>query len=236
MRMEIADFREMESYAMTRHLRVRRLLLLCGLATPLTWMATDVIASLRYQGYNYPLDPISGLSATGAPTRSFVFAFGGVYIVLKAAFALGVWDCAGRGRALRLTAGFLLASALADVATSFLPWDPAQPLLTFFNVLHGLGAGIGVIAMFLTIGFGATAGGKRFRLYSYGTLLLMFVLGALPLLWGLQLTLDQPPWWFGASERFDGYGYMVWVIVLAVVLLRSPQRNPHEDTRVNAQY
>jgi heme A synthase len=225
MKTGIASFRALEGYAVTRHLLVRRLLLLCGIAAPLTWMATDVIASLCYQGYNYPFDVISSLSAIGAPTRSFVSALSSIYIVLKAAFSLGVWISAGQKRALRITAALLLASALTDLVWSFFPWDPAQDLGTFVNMMHGLFAGITVLVIFLTIGFGATANGKWFRLYSYGTLLLMIILGALPILGGFELTMDQPPEWFGASERINAYGYMLWMIVLAIIQSRSPQKN-----------
>lgn len=225
MRMAIAGFREVKGYGMMRHRWMRRLLLLCGIAAPLTWMATDVSASLWYQGYSYPLDPISGLSATGAPTRSFVTALCSIYIVLKAAFSLGVRN-SGRTRALRITAALLLASALTDLVWSFFPWDPVQSLGTFGNMMHSLFAGVAVLVIFLTIGFGATASGKWFRLCSYGTLLLMVILGALPLVGGFQLTTDQPPEWFGASERVNAYGYMLWMIVLASILLRSHVQEP----------
>jgi hypothetical protein len=221
---KIADSYAVYRLTVTRHLWVRNVLFLCGTAAALTWMGTDILASLRYDGYTYPFDPISGLSAIDAPTRSFVTPLLGIYVVFKAAFSLGVWNSAGQKRALRITAGLVFASVLTDLAGSFFPWNPAESLGTFQNIMHTLLTGaITVLLIFLTLGFGANAAGRSFRLYSYGTLLLMLILGALPLLGGIQITVDQPPAWFGAGERVNAYGYMLWMVVLAIVLLRSQQ-------------
>lgn len=205
-----------------RGLAGREALLACGILCSLIWIGTDIFAALSYQGYHYPFDPISGLSATGAPTRASVVQLGYVYVVLKIVFALGVWICAGHGRSLRITACLLLAFGVADLASSFFPWNPTEDLGTFVNVMHSIFAGgVAVVLILLTIAFGAGAGGRWFRLYSYGTLLLMIVMGALPLLAGLRISADAIPERFGAGERVNAYGFMLWMVVLAVVLLRS---------------
>jgi len=216
----------------TGRIRVREPLLFCGVAASLIWLGTDIIASLRYEGYNYPFDPISGLSAVDAPTRSFIPPFINLYLVLKAAFSLGVWNAAGKNRSLRVTAGLLLASVITDLVGSFFPWNPVEVLGTFVNMMHAiLAGGITVLLIFMTIGLGATTDGKWFRRYSYATLLLMLILGALPLVGGVQITADQPPEWFGVTERVNAYGYMLWMMVLAIVLLRKQARIPRpEDT------
>jgi hypothetical protein len=227
MNKQFAGSNETSGSAVTRHLRVRRALLVCGILSSLIWLGIDIIAALRYEGYSYPFDPISGLTAIDAPTRSFVNTLSPIYIVLKAAFSLGVWKSAGQKRALRITAGLLFAWALTDLtAFFFFPWRPAEALGTFLNIMHALLAGgIAVLLMLLIIGFGATANGKWFRLYSYGTLLLMIILGTLPLVNGFQITMDQIPEGFGVGERINAYGYMLWMMVLAIVLLRSQHNN-----------
>jgi len=210
-----------------RHPRLQKVLLVCGLLAALVWLGTDVYASLTYEGYRYPLDPISGLSATDAPTRAFVVPLDYLYALLKIAFAGGVWLSAGRHRALRMTAVLLLAFGLTDLAAYSFPWNPAEAVGTLGNLIHGLLAGgLPVLLMLLAIGIGAAADGRWFRFYSYGTLLVMILLGALPLLGGFQIAGNQPPWWFGAVERVNGYGYMLWMMVLALVLLR---RQPGES-------
>jgi hypothetical protein len=213
------------------HLNLRKLLLACGLLASLTWLGTDVFASLSYEGYRYPMDPISGLSATDAPTRSFVVPLDNLYAVLKIVFAVGVWVSAGQKRALRITAGLLFAFGLTDLAAYLFPWKPDEALWTFGNVMHGLLAGgLTVLLILMTIGFGANADGKGFRFYSYGTLLILIVVGALPLLAGVQLAGGQPPEWFGAGERINGYGYMLWMIGLAFVLMRGQSNAARQES------
>ena len=232
MRTTFVDHQELRKANAPNHLRARKALLVCGIFASLIWLGTDIIASLRYEGYNFPFDPISGLSAVDAPTRAFIPPFINLYLMLKAAFSPGVWNAAGKNRSLRVTAGLLLASAITDLAGSFFPWNPTETLGSFVNMMHAiLAGGITVLLIFLTIGFGANANGKRFRRYSYATLLLMLILGALPLVGGVQITADQPPEWFGVTERVNAYGYMLWMMVLAIVLLRNQVRIPRtEDT------
>jgi hypothetical protein len=211
---------------------VRMGLLVCGILASLIRLGIDIFASLSYEGYRYPLDPISGLSAVGAPTRLFVVPLFNLYLVLKIAFAVGVWISAGQKRAVRITAALLFASGLTDLAACFFPWNPAENLGTFGNMMHGiLAGGLTVILILLTILFGAGADGRRFRLFSYALLVIMIVMGALPLLGGFGLPTDEIPEWFGAGERINGYGYMLWMLVLAIVLLRIQSKSARREDK-----
>ena len=78
-----------------------------------------------------------------------------------------------------------------------------------------------VFSWMLILGFGATAFGKRFRLYSIGTLLTVLVFGALTAPQGAALAAGQPTPWLGLTERINIYSFMLWAAVLAVVLLRA---------------
>jgi hypothetical protein len=79
-----------------------------------------------------------------------------------------------------------------------------------------------VIALFtlLAVGFAATALGKRFRIYSIATLLLLVVFGTLAALEGARIAAQLPTPWLGVTERINIGSYLLWVGVLAVVLLR----------------
>jgi hypothetical protein len=96
---------------------------------------------------------------------------------------------------------------------------------TFTNTMHSILAGVTVLLFLLAMGFGAFACGKRFRLYSIGTLLTLIVLGAVSgFMAGAQITqqgFTAPPQWFGLIERITIYGSMLWVAVLAIVLLSA---------------
>lgn len=204
---------------------LHRALLTCGIATSLIWLGTDILASLRYAGYDYPLDPISSLSAVDSPVKTIIMPLSMIYIVFKICFAFGVWVSASQKRDLRIVAVLLFAFSLTDVASSFFPLNLNEPLGSFTNIMHSiLAGGVNVILILLLIGFGARAGGKWFRIYSYATLLGMVVMGVLPLLSGFNLSFDQIPEGFGVGERINAYGYMLWMLVLSIVLLRhSPK-------------
>lgn len=211
--------------------RERRLapkgLLVCGLLAALIWTGTDLYASLRYAGYRYPVQVISDLSAVGAPTREFVSRLDLVYVGLKIAFALGIWMSAGHKRALRLTAAALFASGVVDLVVSFFPWNPAERGDSLNNLAHALLAGAAnVLLMLIAIGLSAGAGSRPFRVYAYGTLLVLLGSGGLmalldsPRLAAATLAANLPPPGFGLAERISGYGFMLWMMVLALGRLR----------------
>jgi hypothetical protein len=70
----------------------------------------------------------------------------------------------------------------------------------------------------LQLGVGAIAFGKRFRLYSVRTLLIVLALGAY-IFAGVSVGQLVP--WVGIEEGILIYGYMLWVMVLAITLLRA---------------
>jgi hypothetical protein len=47
----------------------RKLLLICGIVSSGLYVAADILAAMRHEGYSYADQTISELSAIGAPTR-----------------------------------------------------------------------------------------------------------------------------------------------------------------------
>ncbi|MGZ3488897.1 MAG: hypothetical protein ACXVBY_18775 [Isosphaeraceae bacterium] len=92
---------------------------------------------------------------------------------------------------------------------------------TLTDTLHIIGATVDVLFILLIIGFGATAFGKRFRLYSIGTILVLVVFGALAGLDGPRVAGNLPTPWAGVTERINICGFLLWVVVLAIALLRG---------------
>ena len=212
---------EMIGSAVSRHTALRKALLVCGILAALVWLSTDILASLHYAGYNYPFEPISGLSAIGAPTRPAVVLFDNVYLVLQMAFAIGVRMSAGTKRALRVTPALLFAAGLVGLLSNGFPWNPAAAATTPGNVMHAILSGaLTVLLILLIVWSGRGAGGRWFRLYTYATLLVFFVVGALSSQEGSRLMAGLSPRTLGLTERVNAYGYMLWMIVLAIVLLR----------------
>ena len=72
----------------------------------------------------------------------------------------------------------------------------------------------------LAIGFGAAACGKRFRLYSIATTVILVACGALTGTEAPQLQANLPTPWIGVWERISIFVYMLWQGVLAINLMR----------------
>lgn len=92
---------------------------------------------------------------------------------------------------------------------------------TLTDTMHIVLASADVLPILLAVGFGATAFGKRFRLYSVLTILVLIVFGALAGLDGPRIAANLPTPWVGVTERVNVFGYLLWVMVLATALLRA---------------
>jgi hypothetical protein len=77
------------------------------------------------------------------------------------------------------------------------------------------------LPLVLAMGVGAMLLGRRFRWYSYGTILTLIVFGALTSMQVPRLVANQPTPWMGLEERVNIYATMLWVAVLAVSLWRA---------------
>jgi hypothetical protein len=73
----------------------------------------------------------------------------------------------------------------------------------------------------LIIGFGAAADVKWFRIHSYATILVLLACGLWPVSNAPPVEANLPTPWVWVKERINIYGYMLWMAVLAVVLLRA---------------
>jgi ABC-type transport system involved in cytochrome c biogenesis permease subunit len=95
---------------------------------------------------------------------------------------------------------------------------------------HIILTGVIVLLTLLAIVFAAFALGKRFRVYSFATLGVLIVFGALTAPFGARLAAGQPTPGFGILERVNIYSSLLWTAVLATALLRRPTRNDAEDS------
>lgn len=204
---------------------IRRFLLACGIVAPLLYVGTDILGAMRYEGYGYAAQTISELSAIGAPTRALVVPLFLVWAALLIAFGYGVWQSAGRKRALRVTGALLIGFGIVCLASPFTPMHQRAVLAaggrSLTDTLHVTGAIVDVLFILLIIGFGATAFGKRFRRYSMATVLIVLVFGALAGMDAPRLEANLPTPWVGVTERLSVYAYQLWALVLAAILLRA---------------
>ena len=104
----------------------------------------------------------------------------------------------------------------------------AEPTLT--DTMHIVFAMVTVLLMLLAIGFGAAAFGRRFRLYSIATMVILVAFGALTGVDGPRIAANLPTPWLGVWERINIGAFLLWIVVLAIALLRieNPTRARRE--------
>jgi uncharacterized protein DUF998 len=205
-----------------RAILLRHLALFCGLLSSLVNVLANVLGAMIWDGYSSASQTISELSAIGAPSRSVVVPLGITYDVLLVAFAVGAWQCAGEKRGLRVAAGMLFA--IGAIGFFWPPMHLRGTVATLTDTLHVVWAAVVSLLILLSIGFGANALGKRFRSYSIATLATLLVVGGVTFAYAPRLAANLPTPWLGVVERIDVGGYLLWVAVLAIGLLRATRR------------
>src|SRR5687767_4871707 len=199
---------------------LRRLLLACGVFASVLYVGIDVLAAILYAEYqSFTSGMISELMASGAPTERLVDPLFLLYGVLMMAFWVGVW-LSGREKRLRITAGLLFAyAALGLLGPTVFEMnvrgsggDPTA------DVLHIAFTMVLVLFIFASVGFGASIRGRRFRYYSFATVLVLVVFGALSALAAGEIGSAEPTPWLGAMERINIGAFLLWVVVLTISL------------------
>jgi Protein of unknown function (DUF998) len=150
----------------------RKVLLACGLAASLLYLAMNVFVPMQWDTYSSFSQTISELSAIGAPTRPLWLPLGILYTLLVAAFGVGVWKSAHRNRSLRVLGGLFVASGL--IGLGWLPMHQRAVLAaggaTITDTMHIVWSVVTVALMMFEMGFAAAAFGDRFRRYSIATI------------------------------------------------------------------
>jgi len=207
---------------------VTKLLLACGVLYGVTYViANDVIAAAVYGDYNRIDQAVSELSAEGAASRPFLVAMFAIWVPAMTAFGIGVWRSAPGNRYLRIAGAVLAAHGV--IALLWLPF----PMTAREDIVVGADAAandVGHIVMSAVTGvlvlaelaFAAFGLGKRFRLFSLASAVIVVVFGAY--LTGTQapnIEQGEPTPWMGFYERAGIGAWMLWMAVLAVVLWRN---------------
>jgi len=208
---------------------VRKVLLICGIPAALLYVGTDRLAAMRWEDYSSASQTFSELIAIDAPTRPLVVPLSIIYSLLVYAFGVGVWRSAGPKLALRFAGGFMIGKeVLGLVVTLFFPIHLRGVEGTLTDTMHAILTGVGVLFILLAIVFGATAFGKRFRLYSIVTIVILVAFGVLAGLNGPQMAANLPTPWLGVWERINIFGYMLWSVVFAIAFLRTQVERPQD--------
>lgn len=202
--------------------KLRKVLLICGILAALVQVGTDILAGVLYPGYSFTSQAISEQSAIGAPTRALLLPFGPIYGGLQIAFGLGIWLLAGQRRALSIIGILQIIIGIVAIAWMPFPIHMRGEQTTFTDTMHNTFAGVQTLFILTSLGLGTIAYGKKwFGYYSLATLVTLLAVGSLSFMIAGHLVPQEIGNWFGIFERITVHGYMLWVIILAIVLLRE---------------
>jgi hypothetical protein len=204
----------------------RRFLLYCGVLASLLYIAMNIIFPFLDKEYNWITQIVSELSAIDAPTRPLWVPLGILYTLLVAVFGLGVLRSARKNRSLSIVGFLLFIHGIIGLAWS--PMHQREVLAagggTFTDTWHIVMSVITVLLMFISIGFGAAAFGKGFRLYSIATIIVFIVFGVLTFIEAPNVNKNLPTPFIGLWERINIAAFMVWLFVFATILLRVEKK------------
>jgi hypothetical protein len=197
-------------------------LLICGIIASLLYIGSDIVAALSWQGYSYSAQTVSELRAVGSPTRAFLIPVLFIYTLLEFAFGLGVWKSAGQKRTLRIAAGFLIGMGVLDLMGPLFALNINEDVGSFTNIIHMIVTALTMICLLLIIGFSSAAADRKwFRYYSIATILIFLVMGFWSFLDVTLIASGLPVVWLGIRERIGIYGYMLWMLIFSLFLLKS---------------
>jgi hypothetical protein len=84
----------------------------------------------------------------------------------------------------------------------------------------------------LLMGFGATAFGKPFRLYTIFTFVIFVIFGILIFRESPGVQTNQPTPGIGLWERINIFAFMIWAAVLAIVLMRKEKEQIQKSNKI----
>lgn len=213
---------------------LQKTFLVCGILSSVLYIAVNIIVPLQYPGYSSASNVPSELSAIGAPTRMLWSVLATPYTFLMLAFAWGVWKSSGAHRRLRIAGVMMLAYGALGFLWPFAPMNQREVLAagkgTLSDTMHlALGAATQVFYLG-ALGFAAAALGKTFRIYSIVTLVLLLFFGILTFNEAPNLSKNLPTPYIGVWERINIGVFLLWVIVLAIILLKKEKLTENYTT------
>ena len=203
---------------------VTRALLACGVAYAVLYpVANDLVAATAYEGYDRMSQAVSELSATGAPTRTFLMVLAPVFVVLQVAFGTGIWRAAAGQRSIRVAGALVVAHGVTSLLWIVAPMSRREVIAaggaTSADTMHlvlaaATGLFVAAYVVALAVGFG-----WGFRAYSALTLATALVFGRLSAQVE-RIEAGDPTPYMGLLERVGMGAWLLWMVVAAVVLLR----------------
>lgn len=206
----------------------RALLLTAGIVASLLYVILNIAVLPFWPEYSVFSQTVSELSAINTPTREIWLPWGIVYALLMVVFGIGILQIKKSKKSLRIAGWLFIAYGM--LSTCWPPMHQRNVLAaggeTVTDKLHLVFAGVTVLLMVLQISFAMAAMKKTFRIYSVITLLVLMTFGLLTSLQAPDVNQNLPTPWIGVWERINIGVYLLWIIVLAVLLIKRNRNAP----------
>lgn len=203
---------------------VRKILLICGMLVPITYIFMYLLGGALRPGYNHVVDSVSELLSPGAPNRMLITGIDMVYGVLHILFGIGVLQYF-KNSGSKLLVGtigiwMIIGAGLAIIGTAIFPQDAVGAPPTTQGKIH-LILVFGALLPFsllsaLLIGIWFKKAGifPGFTLYTFISFGLMVILGGM----GASMAGTET---MGLGERLSAIAIHQWLFVFALKLFTS---------------
>jgi hypothetical protein len=195
-----------------------RVLLLCGVISPLIYLGATIVGGAMRPGYNHMVDTVSELMSPGSPNKPLMHALFTASAVCGTLFGVGVWQfvrASGRSTtSAAIAAALLIIVGLVNILTAAVfPQDPIGAPATFPGKMHIILVGaLSVMSMSATLLLGlwsrqvdVPAGYGAYTLASLSVMLLT----------GLIAVATGGSRWMGLTERLTVGAVLQWNLITA---------------------
>lgn len=210
-----------------------RKLTIFGALGALIYLIHVVLGGILWEGYSHLMQPISDLTATGAPDRGLLNVITFIYGVFSIIFSISAYLYIRNFAPKIAVIGMFLFLAMHVVSITYglFPQDlPGSPV-TFTGVMHLIITGIIIpltIASPILVGLGTIKikGFKRYGIYSIITGVLILIAGGTTAFFFI----NKLPY-FGLIERINIGFLQLWMVITSIKLFTTPEQD-HFSERV----
>lgn len=197
-----------------------RKLTIFGMLASLTYVLHVVLGGFLWKGYNHLIQPISDLTAQGAPDRQLLTYITSVYGLFSIIFAVSAFIVVRQLKIKPLSVGFFLyiCMHIVSISYNFFPEDLPGSAMTFQGFMHWVVTGAIVpltilSVLFIGMGFRKVKGFIRYSSYSIVTSIILFAAGGASV-----FILSQGLDCFGLFERINIGSLQLWMFLVSLKL------------------
>lgn len=203
----------------------RRFLFSSGLIAVVLYILHVLIGGFLWKGYNHLQQPISDLTAAGAPNQSLMLVFTTTYGILALFFALSIaiLERPHHNKIVAWGTYSFVMMHLVSLSYGIFPEDLKGSEQTFTGLMHIVVTALIVpftimTPLLLGLGFRKEQQWRAWGNYSIITSVLIFIFGGTSALFFV----NKYPF-FGIIERLNIGTLQIWTLLLSLKLIRTKQ-------------